>query len=53
MDWILAHTHLPGLDTVQTIGSGVSLMIGAAIGKVVVNFATGVINQVTAQARKK
>lgn len=36
MNWILEHTHLPGLDTVQTIGAAAAMWLGVVIGKQIV-----------------
>lgn len=53
MDWVLAHTHLPGLDTVQTIGAAATMWVGVVVGKWVIKIVTGAVNMIAAQAGKK
>lgn len=53
MDWILAHTRLPGLDTLQTIGAGASLYIGVIVGKAIVKIVGEAVQFAIAKAKQK
>jgi hypothetical protein len=53
MDWILNHTHLPGLDTVQTIGAAATMWVGVVIGKQIIRIVGGAINTLIANANRK
>lgn len=53
MDWILNHTHLPGLDTVQTIGAAATMWIGVVVGKQIVALLGRVLATLQSAANKK
>lgn len=53
MDWVLNHTHLPGLDSLQTVGAAAAMWVGVIVGKAIVNVVSGAVNYALSQARKK
>jgi hypothetical protein len=52
MGWVLDHTHLPGLDTLQSIGAGIALTVGYIAGKALINFTGRVLQGAINHSRK-